>query len=295
MREKDITEKALENYDDVFADVVNALVFDGEEVVKGTELEQVLPRGSYIKEGILHEQERDVVKAWKNGMIRIAMLALENQTEVDYDIPLRIISYDGALYGSQVRNQEQKERYPVITLVLYFGAGRWYGPRSLKERLKIPEKAQKFANDYKIHIIEMNRLKREEIERFQSDFRVIAEYFWHEEVGSDYEGDEKQLEHPQEVADLLYALTKDERFNINVEKRKMRRSREMMRSKMLDRAEARGEVRGEARGREAGLNDAMYMVRLFMEGNDISKIAEVIGKEEAVVRKRLAEAKLMQE
>lgn len=106
---------------------------------------------------------------------------------------------------------------------------------------------------------------------------------------------EKQLEHPQEVADLLYALTKDERFNINVEKRKMRRSREMMRSKMLDRAEARGEVRGEARGREAGLNDAMYMVRLFMEGNDISKIAEVIGKEEAVVRKRLAEAKLMQE
>ena len=69
----------------------------------------------------------------------------------------------------------------------------------------------------------------------------------------------------------------------------------MMRSKMLDRAEARGEVRGEARGREAGLNDAMYMVRLFMEGNDISKIAEVIGKEEAVVRKRLAEAKLMQE
>ena len=51
MREKDITEKALENYNDVFADIVNALVFDGEEVVKGTELEQVLPRGAYKEEG----------------------------------------------------------------------------------------------------------------------------------------------------------------------------------------------------------------------------------------------------
>ena len=83
MQDKDITEKALENYNDVFADIVNALVFDGEEVVKGTELEQVLPRGAYKEEGEFHEQERDVVKAWKHGTIRIAMLALENQTEVD--------------------------------------------------------------------------------------------------------------------------------------------------------------------------------------------------------------------
>ena len=67
MHEKDITEKALENCNDVFEDVVNALVFDGEEVVKGTELEQVLPRGAYKNEGEYHEQERDVVKAWKNG------------------------------------------------------------------------------------------------------------------------------------------------------------------------------------------------------------------------------------
>lgn len=291
MREKDITEKALENYNDVFADVVNALVFDGEQYVKGTELEQVLPRGAYKEEGEFHEQERDVVKAWKNGTIRIAMLAVENQTEVDYDMPLRIISSDGAMYGVQAGRKPKKNRYPAITLVLYFGEGRWSGPRSLKERLIIPEKVQRFVSDYKIHIIEMNQLSREEVERFQSDFRVVAEYFWHEARGLDYEGEEQALDHPQEVMDLLYALTQDERFNFNVEKQKVRRSREMMRSKMLDRAEARGEVRGRA----AGLNDAMNMVRLFMEGNDVAQIAEAIGEEEVVVRKSLAEAKLIEE
>ena len=68
MREKDKTEKALENCNDVFADIVNALVFDGDQVVKGTELEQVLPKEVYKDEaGELHEQERDVVKAWTHG------------------------------------------------------------------------------------------------------------------------------------------------------------------------------------------------------------------------------------
>ena len=50
MRKKDKTEKALENYNDVFADIVNALVFDGDQIIKGTELEQVLPKELYKDE-----------------------------------------------------------------------------------------------------------------------------------------------------------------------------------------------------------------------------------------------------
>ncbi|MBR1742520.1 MAG: hypothetical protein IJ733_11780 [Lachnospiraceae bacterium] len=34
MAEKDMTEKALEAYDDVFADIVNSLMFDGREKVQ---------------------------------------------------------------------------------------------------------------------------------------------------------------------------------------------------------------------------------------------------------------------
>ena len=38
-KEKDIAEKTLESYSDVFADIVNALLFDGREVVREAELE----------------------------------------------------------------------------------------------------------------------------------------------------------------------------------------------------------------------------------------------------------------
>ena len=37
-KEKDITEKTLENCDDVFADIVNAVVFGGREIVRPEEL-----------------------------------------------------------------------------------------------------------------------------------------------------------------------------------------------------------------------------------------------------------------
>lgn len=39
MGEKDIAEKVLEDYNDVFADIVNVLLFQGEQIVKPEQLE----------------------------------------------------------------------------------------------------------------------------------------------------------------------------------------------------------------------------------------------------------------
>lgn len=47
MAEKDITEKTLEAFDDVFADIVNGLLFQGEKVISAGELEERQPR-SYL-------------------------------------------------------------------------------------------------------------------------------------------------------------------------------------------------------------------------------------------------------
>ena len=39
MGEKDVIEKILEDYNDIFADIVNVLVYDGKEVVKPDKLQ----------------------------------------------------------------------------------------------------------------------------------------------------------------------------------------------------------------------------------------------------------------
>lgn len=48
MKEKDKTEKAFLSYDDVFADIINATFFQGEEVVKEGELKEAREEITFI-------------------------------------------------------------------------------------------------------------------------------------------------------------------------------------------------------------------------------------------------------
>ena len=121
MGEKDTSERTLEEYNDVFADIVNVLLFHGERRVSEDALEDVQSFSQYkADDRKLHEQERDVAKIWKNTEFRIALFGVEDQTDPDPDMPLRIMGYDGAGYRSQLLNGK-KDRYPVVSLVLYFG------------------------------------------------------------------------------------------------------------------------------------------------------------------------------
>ena len=62
MSQKDITEKTLFAYNDVFADVVNALLLSGEQVIAEKELVDQTPRAAYKADGVVRDIERDVAK-----------------------------------------------------------------------------------------------------------------------------------------------------------------------------------------------------------------------------------------
>lgn len=81
-------------------------------------------------------------KRWKCGNLRLACIGVENQTSSDPDMPLRVIAYDGMEYRAQLLGKEsvRDNRYPVITIVLYFGHRTpWTDSISLKDRLNIPD------------------------------------------------------------------------------------------------------------------------------------------------------------
>ena len=62
MSEKDKTQKSLEELNDVFADIANVLMFNGEEVIKQDQLHEANPHTNYSASGKIREQERDVSK-----------------------------------------------------------------------------------------------------------------------------------------------------------------------------------------------------------------------------------------
>ncbi|MBR6359899.1 MAG: transposase, partial [Lachnospiraceae bacterium] len=103
---------------------------------------------------------------------------------------------------------------PVITVVLYFGTEhRWKQPRNLLSLVNVPEGLQGFVNDYVITVFEVAWLSDEQVKRFHSDFKVVANFFTRKRQNKDYIPDDPtEIKHVDEVLKLLSAMTGDRRY-----------------------------------------------------------------------------------
>ncbi len=300
MAEKDIAEKTLEAYNDVFADIINVLLFGGKLLVKEDELVDESPKSTYKADGKLHEQERDVAKYWRKGFVRIALYGLENQTDIDYDMPLRLFSYDGTAYRAQLlADKEMKEksgkavpRYPVVTLVLYFGYDRrWKTPRTLYECLDIPEELEPFVNDYHMNLYEIAYLTDEQVQMFSSDFKIVADYFVQMRKNKNYTAPQATIKHVHELLQLMSVMTKDNRYE-EVYSPDMKGGQTTM-CDVLDRVENKGIEKGIQKGIEEGIQKGiekgedtiLSLIRYLLSNNRTDDIKRVT--EDAAYRNKL--------
>ena len=243
--EKDISEKLFEAYNDVFADIVNVLLFGGKRLVNEDELEDAQTVSGYKIDGKLHEQERDVAKYWKDGSVRIAMMGFENQTAIDMMMPLRVIAYDGEGYKAQLVGNIKK-KYPVITMVLYFGEKPWDGPTSLKECLDIHPELEPYVSDYKINVFDIGRLSPDTVTKFTSDFKVVADYFVQMNQNKSYDPPKDVIEHVHATIQLMRILTGTQWPEVTMEETEKGAGVTMYDTitKLRSESEARGEVKG---------------------------------------------------
>lgn len=266
MGTKDITEKILADFNDVFADIINGVLFDGEQIVSEHELENVKDKSQYKFNNRIHEQERDLSKRWIPYKICFALYGLEHETGTEPYMPMRIIGYDGASYRGQLtRKEKDKPNYPVITIVLYFGMEHWDKPKTLHECMDIQERLKSFVSDYKINVVEVAFLD-DKLDNFHSDFRIIAEYFVNKRKNVDYVPSSQEIKHVDEFLTLLQALTGDERYYEVLEVLQKEQKQEGLKMcEVLDRAENRGIAIGEKRGREEMANEINQLNSILLE------------------------------
>lgn len=210
MGEKDMSEKILEDYNDVFSDIVNVLLFHGQELIEPSALESISVHSQYKGEDAkLHEQERDVAKKWKRYNVQLAIIGIENQTAVEKKMPFRLIGYDGASYKSQLQANAASIA-PVVTIVLYSGEKHWCKERNIKSLMNIPKELDPYVNDYKMEVFEIAWLTDEQLEMFKSDFKVVARFFVNKRRNPDYVADDPtEIQHVDEVLKLLSVMTGD--------------------------------------------------------------------------------------
>lgn len=279
MKAKDTVEKTLESYNDVFADIANVLLFNGKRIISEDSLSDAQPFSYYKAWGKkIRSQERDVAKYWQNGQIRIAFFGMENQTEPERAMPLRIMGYDGAAYRSQIPPKRKKKKtadnkvaetqesyYPIITMVLYFGTNQKLDKNlSLKEVVSIPKGLEGFVSNYKINVFNLAWLSDEEINMFQSDFKEVVLYLKAKRESSQFEGTAKKLDHAPEILDLFYAMSEDDSYRI-YEEELLSDDEEPRRIKMCE-VTQRIRDAGRMEGRQEG------------EKSAINKITEVLSK-----------------
>ena len=279
MGQKDITQKNFEAYNDVFSDIVNGTLFDGREIIKSEALVDAVAKSQYkADDNVIHEQERDVAKYWtdKNCYIRLALLGVENQLAIDMDMPLRVISYDGSSYRDEMNHDEividertgkkhkiRHERYPVVTIVLYFGKTPWKKPLRLYDVLKISDDLKPFVNDYKINLIDVPRLTGEQVEKFTSDFQIIADYFVQLNESKNYVPKDKTIRHTDSFLKLMSVITQDNKY-VEIGSELFQEKEEVNMCEVLDKVEARGKAIG-------ALNNTVEILRVIIAKNSWSK------------------------
>ena len=200
MGAKDLAEKNLLQYKDVFSDIVNVNLFGGRCYVSAEELSR--EPGELITKVVsddkLRQLQMDVpMKCKKHN--RSFFLCLENQSDKNNVMPVRDMGYQHAKYMEQIKEAKESNRKtgnypnpmtkelndsqklsPVITLVLNYSQNEWGKPRCLNDMLEFPEdmkcELEPWIPSYSVCVINLASQSETTIRQYQSDFKYIVRY-----------------------------------------------------------------------------------------------------------------------
>lgn len=212
MAQKDISEKYLEEYPDVFADIVNVLVL-GKNYISPDDLYSGPTESIYKSEcgADIREQRRDVSKYYIRNKKVIALFGIENQSTIDKDMAIRIMGYDYSSYRSQI--DSGKYRYPVITVLLNFTDKKWNAPTSLEDIFEYPAEWSGYIPDYRIKVIDVAFLPKDTRNKLNSDFKIIADFFTERRSNKKYSPSNEEIKHEMAVLNMIRVFTGDKRYD----------------------------------------------------------------------------------
>ena len=271
MGQLDLATKRLISYIDVFSDIINAIVYNGEQVLSEEYLRPYYADDSVPKDGgKLRGVYRDSCMEDVRDGIRYAIWGIENQNKIDYTMPFKIMGYDYAAYNRQIeefgaqnkRNLqnpyekvifEEQKLSPVITIVLYYGAGEL--PCDIYSRINLPENSavRKYVQNYGVNVVNLSQLTKEQVRMFKSDFASIAialsKVYTKKEKTELIRGNSRKFVYTRDTMTVLGNITSDNRyFKIADE----RGEGEMKVCELADAFVEEGRKEGREEGREEG-------------------------------------------
>ena len=238
-----------------FADIINAMLFEGKDVIHANELllcdsdETIY----FVYENRINvmERRRDILMhATVNGIP--VYIGLEIQSTINYSMPYRLLLYDTMTYHLQYKliDKDHREHFRptgVMSTVLYSGDRTWHQPHSLLDRILVPEPLKGLMNTWKGNIrdikeINVELLRNEKVKSLVSAVQTI--YRWNKDTSTI-----KELVLSKEVAIVVAVMTNSEELVIRIEKEERE---EVDMCQVLEEFKLESEMRGLERGLKQG-------------------------------------------
>lgn len=185
-----------------FADFFNGYIYYGKEVIRPEQLSEVDTSSIAMipyKKGenrVSVQKYRDIIKKallMQSDTSYYLFLGIENQSEIHYAMPVRIMLYNALVYNQQV---EAIKKYnhdhcitadsdeflsgmtkadkliPVVTVTVYWGTKPWDGPTRLKEMLTyVDENAAELVDDINCNLFSI--IDAENMPEFKTELNEL--------------------------------------------------------------------------------------------------------------------------
>lgn len=211
---KDVIFKNFWQINEHFADLFNAVIFDGEQLLTPDNLTEMdTDVSATIKSKNYNEsitRNRDVVKKMYDG-VEFNILGLEIQDKTHYAMPLRTMTYDALGYIKEYNNIKSQHKFnkdlfdssesflsginkddlfhPIITLVIYYGEAPWNGPLCLADMMvHMSDRIKHYFSDYKLNLVQI--LDSDKLPFYNKDVKNlfdIVRYIYQKDMKSIYD------------------------------------------------------------------------------------------------------------
>lgn len=286
-----------------FADLFNAVIFRGKQVIKpedlterDTDMSGIIQFKDYQK---TLERTRDVVKKMAYG-VEFAVLGIESQQKIHYAMPLRTMLYDSLGYLKEYQEitrirkaergkmtedeflskmRKEDRLHPIISIVLYYSEKSWDGPTCLKDMIvEMPEEMERIFSDYKMNLVQIRESEQYTFhnEEVRAVFEISREIF-----NGNFDKINEKYRNRDLTPELITVIGKITDSAELVRQGKIEEVANMCTA--LEKWEKENIERGTKRGIEKGI--AKMVLTLLNKGKTVEETADWLDLTEEYVRK----------
>ena len=267
----DIESKKFLGQPKSFVSIFNALLFDGQPVLKP---EYLKDENSELVMNV-SSKHVDIIKRYEDGTY-LDLFVIESQSYVDPSMAVRVMEYESVARMRYIRQNLKKHVPMILTVVLYVGESKWNAAKRLSELEIIHPGFEDTFNEFKLNLIELNtNHKYNTGEKATQDFFDLLRIIYRKQILKE----DLDREFNRDALYFAYVVTKNKEL-LNIYQKSKKRDVKVCRAldEMFEESTNKGIQMGIKQGIE--LNQFEVYQTMLDKGFSVKAIASIFSVSE---------------